>query len=381
MPTVALCMIVKNEMEFLADCLRPLAPRCDQVVIVDTGSTDGTIGLAERYATTLLKRPFTDDFSAARNAALDRAHTDWALFLDADERLTGPEFERLRALLPTLSAEVGGVRLLRYSFLRTGGFFAGHELKVVRARPGIRYRRRVLETLAPALAEAGLRDVHAPVILDHFGHCRPPAVRDAKLCRYLRLIDTQLAEGGPDPVLDAYASLMLRSLGRFGEALARSDRSVTSGADLAQVWLIRGDVLRCLGRDYDALAAYDAGLGLAPGSPDLWNMRGVVALETGDAGAAVAAFDRALSLAPRLPHVHVNLGLAEQSRGAWDRAAGHFRLAGRMDPAFYTDRWTGRVDNDPFRPLYNHTIYGYAGLGYHLAYCTMRASGELPEAS
>lgn len=381
MPTVALCMIVKNEMEFLADCLRPLAPRCDQVVIVDTGSTDGTIGLAERYATTLVRRPFTDDFSAARNAALDRVRTDWVLFVDADERLAAEEFARLRALLPTLPAEAGGVRLLRYSFLRTGGFFAGHELKVFRARPDLRYRRRVLETVAPALAEAGLEEVHAPVILNHFGHCRPPAVRDAKLRRYLRLIDAQLAEGGPDPILDAYASLMLRSLGRFGEALARSDRSVALGADRAQVWLIRGDVLRCLGRDDDALAAYDAGLRLAPRSPDLWNMRGVVALETGDADAAVAAFRRALTLAPRLPHVHINLGLAEQSRGAWARAAEHFRLAGRLDPAFFTERWPGRVEHDPYRPLYNHTIYGYAGLGYHLAYCTMRARGELPEAS
>jgi glycosyltransferase involved in cell wall biosynthesis len=374
-------MIVKNEMEFLPDCLRPLAARCDQVVIVDTGSADGTDAFARRHATTFVARPFTGDFSAARNAALAEVRTDWVMFVDADERLAAAEFERLRALLPTLPADVGGVRLVRYSFLRTGGFFAGNELKVFRARPDLRYRRRVLETVAPALAAAGLRDVNAPVILNHFGHCRPPAVRDAKLRTYLRLIDAQLAAGGADPVLDAYASLMLRGLGRFREARNRSDRSVVLGADRAQVWLIRGDVLRCLGRDSDSLAAYDMGLRLAPRSPNLWNMRGVVALETGDTDAALAAFSRALSLEPRLPHVHINLGLAEQSRGAWDRATEEFRLAGRLDPAFFTERWPGRVERDPYRPLYNHTIYGYAGLGYHLAYCTMRARGELPEAS
>lgn len=379
MPSVALCMIVKNETEFLADCLDPLAPRCEQIVIVDTGSTDGTVDLARRYATTLLERPFEDDFAAVRNHALDKVGTDWVLFLDADERLGAAEFDLLRALLPTLGADVGGVRMLRYSFLRTGGFFAGNELKVFRA--GVRYRRRVLETVAPSIEEAGLREVSAPVILDHFGHCRPRAVRDAKLLHYLRMIDRQLEEAGPDPILDAYASLMLRSLGRFREALGRSDRSVVLGAERAQVWLIRGDMLRCLGRDDDSLAAYDTGLRLAPWSPHLWNMRGVVALETGDDEAAVEAFQRALTLQPRLPHVHVNLGLTEQSRGAWRRAADHFRLAGRLDPAFFTDRWTGRVERDPYRPLYNHTIYGYAGLGYHLAYCTMRARGELPEAS
>lgn len=381
MPSVALCMIVKNETEFLADCLDPLASRCEQIVIVDTGSTDGTVDLARRYATTLLERPFEDDFAAVRNHALDKVGTDWVLFLDADERLGAAELDLLRALLPTLGADVGGVRMLRYSFLRTGGFFAGNELKVFRARHGIRYRRRVLETVVPSLEEAGLREVSAPVILDHFGHCRPRAVRDAKLLHYLRMIDRQLEESGPDPILDAYASLMLRSLGRFSEALGRSDRSVVLGAERAQVWLIRGDMLRCLGRDDDSLAAYDTGLRLAPWSPHLWNMRGVVALETGDDEAAVAAFQRALTLQPRLPHVHINLGLAEQSRGAWRRAAEHFRLAGRLDPAFFTDCWPGRVEPDPYRPLYNHTIYGYAGLGYHLAYCTMRARGELPEAS
>ena len=84
---LSLCMIVKDETRYLADCVASVRDLVRQVVIVDTGSTDGTAALARDLADVFAQVSFDGDFSAARNAALARADGDWVLFLDADDRL------------------------------------------------------------------------------------------------------------------------------------------------------------------------------------------------------------------------------------------------------------------------------------------------------
>ena len=89
-PELSLCMIVRDEIDCLDRCLASLRGTVDEVVIVDTGSTDGTLELARGRADRLAQLPWGDDFSAARNAALDLASGEWVLVLDADESRGAP---------------------------------------------------------------------------------------------------------------------------------------------------------------------------------------------------------------------------------------------------------------------------------------------------
>ena len=84
-PTLSLAMIVKNESRCLARCLRSIRSAVDEIVIVDTGSTDGTLDIAKEFAARISHFDWVDDFSAARNFALNHAIGDWILVLDADE--------------------------------------------------------------------------------------------------------------------------------------------------------------------------------------------------------------------------------------------------------------------------------------------------------
>lgn len=87
MKTIALCMIVKNEQEYIRRCLDSVLGKVDQIVIIDTGSTDETVSIAKEYTNEVYHFEWINDFSAARNESLKYAKTDYVLVLDADEYL------------------------------------------------------------------------------------------------------------------------------------------------------------------------------------------------------------------------------------------------------------------------------------------------------
>jgi glycosyltransferase involved in cell wall biosynthesis len=85
---ITLSMIVKNEEKYLKDCLLSVRDIVDEIIIVDTGSVDNTISIAKEFGAKLFHFKWIDDFSAARNFALENSASDWILYLDADERLS-----------------------------------------------------------------------------------------------------------------------------------------------------------------------------------------------------------------------------------------------------------------------------------------------------
>lgn len=87
MKTIALCMIVKNEQEYLRRCLDSVKGKVDQIVIVDTGSTDETVNIAKEYTNDIHHMDWNNNFAAARNESIKYATTDYILVLDADEYL------------------------------------------------------------------------------------------------------------------------------------------------------------------------------------------------------------------------------------------------------------------------------------------------------
>lgn len=106
MVTISLCMIVKNEQAVLSRCLSSVADIADEMIIVDTGSTDSTIEIAKSFTDHVFSFPWQDDFSAARNASLSHAKMDFCLWLDADDVLEEPDRQALIALKSTLSLDV-----------------------------------------------------------------------------------------------------------------------------------------------------------------------------------------------------------------------------------------------------------------------------------
>src|SRR5258708_37830945 len=103
-PTISLCVIARNEADFIGDCLASAQPFVDELVVLDTGSIDATREIARSYNARVGTFEWVDNFSAARNAAIDLATSDWILMLDADERLqpeSGPKLREFVQSNPT----------------------------------------------------------------------------------------------------------------------------------------------------------------------------------------------------------------------------------------------------------------------------------------
>lgn len=121
MATISLCMIVKNEEKMLSRCLESVLPAVDEIIIVDTGSTDGTKSVAQKFTQKVYDFEWTDDFSAARNYAYDHASMEWQLWLDADDILQGSELEKLLELKKSLPPDIDMVTMKYHTHFGKNG--------------------------------------------------------------------------------------------------------------------------------------------------------------------------------------------------------------------------------------------------------------------
>ena len=101
---VSLCVIARDEAEALGPCIESARPVVDEIVVVDTGSSDETIAVARAHGANVIEAPWTDDFAAVRNIGLAQASGAWVLTLDADERLSPEAVDSLVATIADAGA-------------------------------------------------------------------------------------------------------------------------------------------------------------------------------------------------------------------------------------------------------------------------------------
>lgn len=152
MPTISLCMIVKNEEMHLARCLDSVAGLADEIIIIDTGSDDRTKEIASGYTSKVYSYSWKDDFSEARNYSFSKASMDYCMWLDADDILEEAGKEKMIQLKQSLSPDIDMV-MMRYntSFDEEGRpVFSYFRERWVRNSPQYRWVGAVHEVIPPA---------------------------------------------------------------------------------------------------------------------------------------------------------------------------------------------------------------------------------------
>src|SRR5436305_793539 len=305
--TLSLCMIVKDEEEMLPRCLEAVKPAVDEIVVVDTGSSDRTVEIAESFGAKVLHHEWNGSFSDARNVSLQAATGDWLIYLDADEVLVAEDAERLRALTGRTWREAFYLVETNYTGDIEDGTAVHHNaLRMFRNRPEYRFRGRLHEQFAYALpGYLPERLEHTNVRLEHYGYLG--AVRDAKekTRRNIELLEQQTADGVDTPFHAFNLGSEYGAVGEPEKALAEFEKAwKTLETDPERTKL--GYVPSLTHRFVKALrfnkrwAEVDTraaeGLSLFPGFTDLVFEQASSARDQGDMARAAELFARCLEM-------------------------------------------------------------------------------------
>lgn len=193
-PSVSLCMIVKDEAANLAACLESVGDFAGEIIIVDTGSSDRTVEIAESFGAQVKHFAWVDDFAAARNESIKDARGEWIFWMDADDRLSPENLVRLKHAVASGQADAFLCRVLS----RGGSLLVASHLRLFRNGLGLRFERPLHEDVTPQAARQGLRLARTNITVDHVGYAVSPEALQAKARRNRQIIERALAENPGD---------------------------------------------------------------------------------------------------------------------------------------------------------------------------------------
>lgn len=191
---LSVCIITKNEKEALEHCLLQLTGYGFELVVVDTGSTDGTMQMARRYTDAVYEFAWCDDFAKAKNYAVSKARQDMVLVIDSDEYLKSIDLEALAGLIRRFPKAVG--RIERLSQMGQGGE-SREFINRLFDRRYYHYKGKIHEQLT-AKGNGPYQTYLAPVVIDHSGYLLSEEGCIQKAMRNIRLLQEALQ----DPEID-----------------------------------------------------------------------------------------------------------------------------------------------------------------------------------
>jgi glycosyltransferase involved in cell wall biosynthesis len=214
-------MIVKNEEKVLGNCLRTIRDHVDEIIIVDTGSTDGTVAIAESFGARVFHHPWEDHFSKHRNQSLSYSRSDWNLIIDADEELCLQEKTLLRRYL-SAGEEVDAIAVMvECPFGEKGGAGIQNAIRILRNHRRICYKGRVHNYLSGVVNVlcSQIRIYHHGYVLD----------RETQLRRFRRtttLLRKDIEEDPFNPRPHHYLAVSYLSEHMNAEAVKEAEEAI-----------------------------------------------------------------------------------------------------------------------------------------------------------
>ncbi len=188
-PRVSLCMIVKNEEANLANCLRSVGDFPAEIIVVDTGSTDRTVEIAESFGAKVFHFDWIDDFAAARNESLRHATGDWIFWLDADDRVPPRSLVQLKQAVASGRADAFRCRMVSPLNGDTPAVNVALYTLLFRNYRGVQFEGAIHETPTDSAVRQGLTLANTNITIEHHGYTgdaaqlRQKAERNARILR------------------------------------------------------------------------------------------------------------------------------------------------------------------------------------------------------
>lgn len=349
---LSLCMIVKNEEEDLPRCLEAVKKHVDEIIIVDTGSTDKTVSIAKKHTDKVFYFKWKNDFSAARNESLKHATGDWILVLDADEIVNPEDLKRIRELMEF--DDVDGYALIQRNYRQSSLLYVTNAadpkdpyakgmpcyddnkiIRLFRRKKEIYFEYQVHEALGPSLKKIGYKVQPTNILIHHYNKALiNPSVRERKDEFYLQIGLDEIKKNPKDdkPCFEVgvyyfnhadyktaleyltkayrlnpslkltsfYLGITYELLGDREKAVEYYEISLDSPHNPTMPYVNLANLYLALGRYKDAMEVCQKGLQKNPGNFPLYNALGFVYLIHQQYHAAVDTFKQGLLFSPNL---------------------------------------------------------------------------------
>ncbi|WP_312811720.1 glycosyltransferase family 2 protein [Sedimentibacter sp.] len=308
---ISQCLIVKNEEENIEHCLGHIKSVVDEQIVVDTGSTDRTVELAEKMGAKVFHFEWIDDFSAARNFAIEKAKGDWIIFLDCDEYFSEGSVQKLKKYMKMWMRDknIDGImcQMVNIDKDKNPVTIANNiSPRVFKNKKNLRYKNKIHEALRNSYKGNGntnVGDASNNLIIYHTGYDKEIVMEKNKIDRNISMINSSIAENPEDAKMHYYLSNEYYRIDKYEDAIKSARESIackTKGTDEFFHPLLYRNILSSM---YDMSAPleeikreFDIAVVEYPEYPDYYFIMGITSLKENENGDAIEYLEKCIEL-------------------------------------------------------------------------------------
>ncbi|WP_094606103.1 hypothetical protein SPSIL_007730 [Sporomusa silvacetica DSM 10669] len=280
MTKISACIITKNEAMCISRCLQSVKDIVDEIIVVDTGSTDATVTIAEQFGTKVFHYSWGNDFAAVRNYALDQAKGDWIIFLDADEYIAAERIKNVRPIIEKVhgNRKIDAVRCQMKNLEGVNGSLrsSNPSMRIFRSSKAIRYIGKVHEYILKREKPVSAINVDSQMlVIYHTGYSKTTITE--KIRRNTALLEEELKQGIVRRLTYYYLSDGYFQAGEYEKAIDFAQKAIK---DMAQMnrdcdYKPYGILIESITHlktfsEQEAIAICNEALGRFPHHPEIW---------------------------------------------------------------------------------------------------------------
>ena len=343
--SISLCMMAKNEEKYLEQCLNSVKDLADEIIIVDTGSTDKTKEIAKKFNAKLYDFKWIDDFSAARNESLKHATKNWVLVLDADEMIDKEAVKAIKDFIKKNEYDAFSFIQKNYSNDSSiagfvveehkkndsvySGWYGSLIVRLFRNKKGYEFSGTVHELVEQSIeANKGKLGI-TNIPIHHYGNTSPEVVK-RKREFYLQLCKKKIKS---NPSGSSYFELgvLYRENNNFDDAINSFKKSIEMNPKHSMAFYELG-IIHEQKKDFDeAIKNYTESLRIKENAEAFQNL-GVCYLKNGMLKEAYRNLTKAMMLNPNKYTIYNNLGAVLERNNNYDTAIQMLEIGIKLNP-------------------------------------------------
>jgi len=343
-------MIVKNEEFFLENCLNAIKDLVDEIVIVDTGSTDKTIDIAKKFTDNIFSFTWADNFADARNESLNHATKDWVLVLDADEIIAKRDFDAIKSLTKkdgivgfafpqrnytNNAARTDFIFNKDDTFAESSDFLGRVESWIVRLfknNEKIRFSGAVHELVEPSIRKQGKKFELVRIPIHHFAENKNKNILIQKATFYHKLAKKKIAENPNDAEAHFQLGVQFKEKQDFSSAEESFTQSIKLDPRRISAMLNLAIVQHKQRKFDEAITSYRRALKKNKLLAEAYFGLGFCFFNKGDFDQAKANFEKAIENNPDFQDAYINLGAVNEKLGDIEEAKNNYEIALKINP-------------------------------------------------